>query len=273
MRRAVVTGVALLAPLLAGCTGPQLSPPQIVKIAVILPVSSPAGITDLDAIKLELANRPAAIANLQISLDIYDDGGAVSCAEDPATAASDASSAVSKAEDIAVIGACSSRGESAIMPVFNNAEMAAITGTASAGFIWSPAQASACGFDFTSLHPVGKPNSTFFLGAYDTGCPPAITDRFGTWYSCTAHLAPDVAWFQNTYTPVYGAPTGPWADLYWTATGIVLQVINNQWMAGRQLTRQTIRDGIAGIDYSSIIDRVAFDANGVNTSGQCEPPL
>ncbi len=172
---------------------------QPVEIAVVFPHSGPLsglGASARNAVQMAL-EKHSRIRGFDVQLNDFDGPcgpGAV------AANAAAASAVVSNAQNVAVIGHFCSPGFAAALQTYEIAGVVTLSGSAN-----NPTLPSFGPDVFNSL--VFAPDSDFQV-----------------WYATVVTLPSDVFW-QQRYQDEFGAPPGPFADLYYDAMSVMLDQI------------------------------------------------
>jgi ABC-type branched-subunit amino acid transport system substrate-binding protein len=200
-----------------------------VQIAVVLPASGGAadlGQSAANAVRMAVDDH-GPVHGFAIQLNAYDGpcGGDVAAAHLAA-----ATAVVSNPQNVAVVGHFCSSGDSAALPIYEQAGIVAISGSVTGD---SLPQLAPTVFDRTTIEDAANGRSA------------------DAWYKSIQNLKSDQRW-QAAYTTRFGQPPADYADLYYDATTLLLDRL----------------DQVATVQAGSLsIDRAALAAAVRDTTG------
>lgn len=171
-----------------------------------------------NAVRMAIAAQPT-VRGFPISLNTYD----AACG-DPAADVAAATAITANLQNAGVIGQLCSSGFDQALPVYQAAGLVTISGSATDAAL-----------------------ATQGFSVFDrTAVADAPLTAFDTWYAIVTMLPSDLAW-QNGYNVLFGGAPGPFADLYYDATSVLI----------RSLKR------VAHVDRTGalVIDRAALAAD------------
>jgi hypothetical protein len=170
-----------------------------VQIAVVLDHSgglSVEGAGARNAVQMAV-DKHSLIRGFPVQLNDFDGP-----CQDPAANSAVAAEVVANVANVAVIGHMCSPDERAALPIYEQADVVTVSGTAT-----NPSNPTFAPHVFNSL-----------LVPDDT---PGGSD---SWYARVQHLPRDVSW-QADYAQRFGSPPTMWADLYYDVTSLLLDEI------------------------------------------------
>jgi ABC-type branched-subunit amino acid transport system substrate-binding protein len=178
-----------------------------------------------NAVRMAIAQHPR-VKGFPVQLNVVE----TRCGQDPNVDADDAAAAqtiVANTQNTAVLGNLCSFGFPPALAVYQAAGVVAISGSATADWLPSPALTA---FDRTVV---------------------SDGDGFASWYPLVQALPSDLAW-QTEYALEFGSGPQPFADLYFDAAGLLLD----------RLRHVSHRDPAGDL----VIDRAALAAAVRNTT-------
>lgn len=181
-----------------------VAPNQPIEIAVVLPVTGDSvvvGVGAWNSVQLAVAKQPK-IKGFSVKLKRFNGP----CGPDAGVNVNSANQVVASMQNVAVIGHFCSDHMSEVLPIYQSAGIATLSGSAS-----NPLLADLGTTVFNSV-------------VVSDGCCP-FQDRFGPWYLGISKLPSDLTWRHGDYASAFGAPPPDYADLYYDAASIVLRQI------------------------------------------------
>lgn len=196
---ALVLGLAMTTPAEASGGKVVVHRGSPVEIAVVLDHSgtlSGAGASARNAIQMAV-DKHSLIRGFQVQL--YDFDGPCG---NPSAAAAVAAQVVANPQTVAVIGHMCSADEHAALPIYEQAGVVTISGSAT-----------------------GLSNPTFGPDVFNSVIVPDDTPGASdAWYARVQQLPRDASW-RSDYTQRFGSAPGPFADLYFDAASVVLDEV------------------------------------------------
>lgn len=225
-----------------------------VQIAVVLDHSgdlTAAGLNSRNAVQMAVDRFPA-IRGFRVQLNDFDGP-----CHTPDVAATVATQVVANPDNVAVIGHMCSLDEHAALPIYEQAGVVTISGSATGPF--NP------GFGPDVFNSVDVPDDT-----------PGESDA---WYARVKQLPADLAW-RAQYANRFGSDAGDYADLYFDATTLLLNqiaaastLVNGDLVIDRAALASAVRNGArsSAVGFRGVTCWVQLDARGyrVNDLERC----